>query len=165
MPTTSCGNSHQTCIGTMTPGRASRLLSWTVLSRFDSTIAEIAMLRTLITWPNLIRCSGVRGLPVSFFHAGNKKRSNRAMNMDEDIRTTTIIDAAGMLNLEPSCRSIDRAWITVMLDWIAIGVVRNIPLDHIGKSFIRVFRSSTCCKLHSFHGLAIDPSESMSPLF
>lgn len=90
-------------------------------------------------------------------------RSSRATEMDEDARTTTMMDAAGILTLEPRWRSIDRAWITDMLDWIAIGVVRNIPLDHIGKSLIRVLRSSTCCKVHSFHDLAIDPSKWRSP--
>lgn len=152
MPATrSCGNSHHTSIGTM------------ALSRFDSTNAEIAMLSTLITWPIPIRCKGVRGRPISLCHVGNRKRSSRATEMDEDARTTTMMDAAGILTLEPRWRSIDRAWITDMLDWIAIGVVRNIPLDHIGKSLIRVLRSSTCCKVHSFHDLAIDPSKWRSP--
>lgn len=46
---------------------------------------------------------------------------------------------------------------------MAIGVPRNILVDHIGKILIRVLKSSTCETVHSLHGFAMEPSGLMSP--
>jgi hypothetical protein len=56
-----------------------------------------------------------------------------------------------------------KAWRTVKLAWIPIGVPKNILEDHNGKILIRVLRSSTCCIVHILHGFAIEPSDPTSP--
>jgi hypothetical protein len=52
-----------------------------------------------------------------------------------------------------------KAWRTVKLAWIPIGVPKNILDDHNGKILMRVLRSSTCCIVHILQGLAIEPSD------
>jgi hypothetical protein len=83
-------------MGTIEPGRPWRWWARAILSRFDSTSAEVAMLRMFSTWPNPIRWSGVGDLPVSFCHMGHKKRSIRVREMAVEIRTTTRIEPAGI---------------------------------------------------------------------
>lgn len=56
-----------------------------------------------------------------------------------------------------------RAWRTVRLLWIPIGVAKNILVHQSGKILIRVLRSSTCWTVHNLHGFAIKPSALMSP--
>jgi hypothetical protein len=52
-----------------------------------------------------------------------------------------------------------KAWRTVKLYWIPIGVLKNILDDHNGKILMRVLRSSTCCIVHILQGFAIEPSD------
>lgn len=83
-------------MGTMEPGRVWRRWARAILSRFVSTSAEVAMLRTFSTWPNPIRWRGVGDELVSFCHMGHKKRSIRVREMAVEIRTTTRIEPAGI---------------------------------------------------------------------
>ena len=55
-----------------------------------------------------------------------------------------------------------RAWRTVRLIWIPIGVPKNMLDDQSGKILIRVLKSSTCSTVHTLHGFAIKPSNLVS---
>ena len=150
-------------MGTMAPGWPWRWWARAFLSRFDSTSAEVAILRMFSTWPSPICWRGVGDLWVSFCHIGDKNRSIIVRKMAVEIRLMTRIDPAGIWKWGPRCRSIVKAWITIKLAWTPIGVPKNILDNHNGKILKMVLRSSTCCTVHIFQGFAIKPSDPISP--
>ena len=156
---TSWGNSHNTNMGIVELG----WWVWAILSRFDSTIADAIILRMFRIWPTPSRWRGVSDWWVSFSHNEQRKRSIRVRDMTVDIVGMTTIDPAGILKFGPRWRSIVRAWRIVKLPRIATGILKNMPVDHMGKILIRALRSSTCCKVHKLHGFAIEPTDWMSP--
>lgn len=76
-------------------------------------------------------------------------------------RTRT--DPGGISKRGPKWRSVVRAWRIVRLLWAAIGVAKNMAVDHNGNTLIRVFRSSTSPTVHNLQFFSIDPSDLMSP--
>lgn len=121
----------------------------------------------LSTWPMPICCSGVGVLPHSFFHIGQRQRSVRITPAAVEIKAKTIMEPAETWKWRqpppPTWRSVDRAWSTVRLRRIPIGVLRKMLDDHKGRILIRFLRSSTCWTVQSFHGFAIEPSGRTSP--
>lgn len=85
------------------------------------------------------------------------------MEVEVEINMKTGTEPAGKWKWGPKRRSMVKAWRTAKLSWMASGVHKNKPVDHRGKIFIRLFRSSTCCTEHSFHGLLIEPSDNFVP--
>ena len=165
MPTkASCGNNHRASMGVMGPaGWFWRWWAWAIRSLLDSTRAETAMLRALRIWPRPILWRGVGEWLVSFFHNGHKIRSMRVREMAVEMNAMTKMEPAGILKWGPRWRSMVRAWRTVRLLWIPIGVDKNILVHQSGKILIRVLRSSTCWTVHNLHGFAIKPSALLSP--
>lgn len=75
----------------------------------------------------------------------------------------TSMVAAGIRTFSTMWRSMVRAWRTERLIWIPIGVATRMAVDHRGRSWIRVLRSSTCCTVHISHGFEVVPFSCMSP--
>ena len=148
-------------MGTTDPSWPWRWWAWAVLSHFNSTSAEIVILRMFSMWSNPISRRGVRDLWVNFCHIGHKNRSIMVIKMAVVIRRTTRTDPAGISKWGPRWQSMVKAWSIVKLVKTSIGVPKNIFDDHNGKILIiliRVLRSSTCCTVHIVQGFAIKPS-------
>lgn len=70
----------------------------------------------------------------------------------------TVNDPAGIEKWGPMWRSMDKAWRTVKLNWMAIGVDRKMVVDQRGKILSMVFKSSTLSTVQRALGLACNPS-------
>jgi hypothetical protein len=79
-------------------------------------------------------------------------------------RLNTRNEEAGILKWGPRWRSIVRAWRIVRLLKIPIAVLKQMPVDHIGRILISFLRSSTSSTAHSLHDLAYEPSSIASHL-
>lgn len=73
-------------------------------------------------------------------------------------RGKTTNDPAGTEKLGPMWRSMDRAWRTVKLNWMTIGMARKMVVDQSGRILSMVFKSSTWSTAQRAHGLASNPS-------
>lgn len=135
-----------------------RLCALTTPSRFLSINADAIRAIMLIICPIPICLIGVRVRPVRFLYLRSMKRSIMKMEMAVAKRLNTMIEAAGILKCGPRCLSMVRAWSTVRLLKMPIGVLRKMPVDHSGMIFIRALRSSTSLTVHSVHEFPCEPS-------
>lgn len=100
---------------------------------------------------------------MTFCHMGKKNFSMKIKAMQQETIMKTNIEPAGILKWGPRWRFMVMAWRVAKLIWTASGVLNKMPVDQSGEILIRVFRSSTCCNVHSFHNFAIEPSGLVSP--
>lgn len=121
------------------------------------------MLTTVLTCPIPTRWSGVREVRMRLVNQGNRSRSMNVIVMHVEINVKNMTEPAGILKLDPKCRSIFRAWRIAKLVCMTSGVHRSKPVVHIGNSFIKILRSSTCCTVHSLHGSPATLSGFLSP--
>nr|GMD64492.1 hypothetical protein MIMGU_mgv1a014916mg [Ipomoea batatas] len=154
----SCGRSHSTEMGAMSAS------DFAATFRLLDSMAETAMAAMLNTWPIPTRWSGVGGFPANLFHAGDSIRSKRIRESEVERKTKTTIEPAGMWKWRPRWRSIVKAWRIDKLRFIAIGVDKNMAVDHSGKILIMVLKSSTSLTLHNLHCFLFVPSAATSPL-
>ena len=154
----SCGASHNNDIGTTL--RSCDLAS---LNLFASTSAATMLLTIVMTWPMPMRCRCVGGLVgASFTQSGNTRRSNNGIVTQVPMSEHKWIEATGILKWELRRLSMVLPCMIMKLISTAIGIHSIKPLIHIGTILTSLFRSSTCCTVHNFHGFTIFELDSSS---